>query len=114
MFAQELPPGAYRDFFFNGNYMLGLSVPTNQPIRVTWGTVNRITGGFRGIAAGEATNRPNGRIIGTLYRDGEARGRLRGRVRDGGTNGMFVTGTFRYWSRDGDHVYIRRFHATSQ
>ncbi len=109
LFAQVLPPGIYRDFFADGGRVLVLSIPTNGPIELLWGEVNPITGEMTKGFAGVATNKPNGRIIGKF----PGLGGLRGRVSDGGTNG--VSGTFRLLLRDGERVFIRvferRFHA---
>ncbi|HWN96024.1 MAG TPA: hypothetical protein VNT99_13385 [Methylomirabilota bacterium] len=112
LFAQVLPPGQYADYFNRNSHIVLFKIPTNGPIQVTWGRVNRITGAVRSKATGEATNKPNGRIVGTLNGRGATRGQLRGRVRGGSTNG--VTGTFWLRSRDGEHIFVRSFHAEPQ
>jgi hypothetical protein len=106
LFAQILPPGIYRDELADRSQVLLLTVPTNGPIGMAFGNVNPITGDITAYAVGEATNKLNGRITGLFFGGG---GRLRGRVRDGGTNG--VTGTFRVLIRGSAIPIIRRFHA---
>ena len=105
LFAQVLPPGTYRDELAGRSQILLLSVPTEGPIGMAFGYVDPITGTPTIYAAGEATNKPNGKIVGSFV----GRGRLRGRVRDGGTNG--VTGTFRVFIRGSEIPITRRFHA---
>jgi hypothetical protein len=103
-FAQILPPGRYAQLFLGRNYELVLNVTTNGPIDLAWLHVNQITGQIasHGTFYGQATNKPNGVITGRF----RGHGFLRGRVRDGGTNGL--TGTL--WFRiDGHRGYARRF-----
>ena len=104
-FGQLLPAGRYAQGFGAGAHLLVFTAGTNQTIALGWLNVNRITGAVyrQGTFYGQATNKPNGIIIGKF----PGHGRLRGRVRDGGTNG--VTGTMRL-SYDGVHSFVRRFH----
>jgi len=108
LFAGSLLHGNYFAELGDGNQVLWLTVSTNGPIRVIWGQINPITGQISLKARGQATD-TNGKIIGTMRGPMRARGVLRAYARDSGRNG--VTGTFRFISRDGESIRLRRFHA---